>query len=107
MSLPRFYPIFDSADWVSRALAVGVRMIQLRMKDASDEALRAEIARAREALGNVQTLALTATAALVAGMVALTVFAGPMMRYADATARQLVDPEPYIGAVLRDQEGVK
>ena len=52
-------------------------------------------------------LALTATAALVAGMVALTVFAGPMMRYADATARQLVDPEPYIGAVLRDQEGVK
>lgn len=53
------------------------------------------------------TLALTATAALVAGMVALTVFAGPMMRYADATARQLVDPEPYIGAVLRDQEGVK
>lgn len=52
-------------------------------------------------------LALTATAALVAGMVALTVFAGPMMRFADATARQLVDPEPYIGAVLRDQEGVK
>lgn len=48
MSLPRFYPIFDSADWVSRALAVGVRMIQLRMKDASDEALRAEIARARD-----------------------------------------------------------
>ena len=52
-------------------------------------------------------LALTATTALVAGIVALTVFAGPMMRYADATARQLVDPEPYIGAVLRDQEGVK
>ena len=48
MSLPRFYPIFDSADWVSRAVAVGVRMIQLRMKDASDEALRAEIARARD-----------------------------------------------------------
>ena len=48
MSLPRFYPIFDSADWVSRALAVGVRMIQLRMKDASDEALRDEIARARD-----------------------------------------------------------
>ena len=48
MSLPRFYPIFDSADRVSRALAVGVRMIQLRMKDASDEALRAEIARARD-----------------------------------------------------------
>ena len=52
-------------------------------------------------------LALTATAALVAGMVALTVFAGPVMRYAEATARQLIDPAPYVQAVLQDQEGVK
>ncbi|MDO5369065.1 thiamine phosphate synthase [Paracoccus sp. (in: a-proteobacteria)] len=45
--LPRFYPIFDSADWVARALAVGTRMVQLRVKDAPEDALRTEIAAAR------------------------------------------------------------
>lgn len=53
------------------------------------------------------TLALTATGTLIASMVALTIFAGPMMQYADATARQLIDPAPYIEAVLERQEGVK
>ena len=48
MALPRFYPIFESADWVARALPLGVRMVQLRIKDAPDPALRAEIARARD-----------------------------------------------------------
>lgn len=33
MTLPRFYPIFDSADWLARALPLGVRMVQLRVKD--------------------------------------------------------------------------
>lgn len=46
--LPRFYPIFDSADWVARALDAGARMIQLRIKDATDATLRHEIARARD-----------------------------------------------------------
>ncbi|HMM09351.1 MAG TPA: thiamine phosphate synthase [Paracoccus solventivorans] len=48
MTLPRFYPIFESAGWVERALAVGVRMVQLRIKDRPAPALRAEIARARD-----------------------------------------------------------
>lgn len=48
MKLPRFYPIFDSADWVARALPLGMRMVQLRMKDRPEEALRAEIVRARD-----------------------------------------------------------
>lgn len=56
--LPRFYPVFDSADWIDRAFKVGVRMVQLRIKDAPDAALRAEIARARD-------LARTAGAILV------------------------------------------
>ena len=58
MTLPRFYPVFDSADWVARALSVGVRLVQLRIKDSHDDALRAEIARARD-------LARAAGAALV------------------------------------------
>ena len=59
------------------------------------------------ALGVAAALALTATGGLVAGMVALAVLGGPMMRYADATARQLIDPAPYVEAVLVGQEGVK
>ena len=33
MTLDRFYPIVDSADWVRRLVGVGARLIQLRMKD--------------------------------------------------------------------------
>ena len=48
MSLPRFYPIFDSAGWIARALPLGVRLVQLRIKDRPEDALRAEIALARD-----------------------------------------------------------
>lgn len=42
----RFYPIFDSADWIARALPLGVRFVQLRVKDRPEAETRAEIARA-------------------------------------------------------------
>ncbi|SCY15036.1 thiamine phosphate synthase [Paracoccus tibetensis] len=45
MSLPRFYPIFDSADWLERALPLGVKLVQLRLKDRAEAELRAEIRR--------------------------------------------------------------
>lgn len=48
MRLDRFYPIFDRAAWLARALPLGVRLAQLRVKDAPDAALRGEIARARD-----------------------------------------------------------
>ena len=35
MSLPRVYPIVDSADWVQRLAPLGVRLVQLRIKDAA------------------------------------------------------------------------
>ena len=43
MSLPRVYPIVDSAAWIRRLLPAGVRLMQLRIKDRPSEALRAEI----------------------------------------------------------------
>lgn len=43
MTLPRFYPVFDSADWVVRAVPLGVRLVQLRIKERQDDDLRAEI----------------------------------------------------------------
>ncbi|WP_114967282.1 thiamine phosphate synthase [Alkalilacustris brevis] len=43
MNLPRFYPIFDSVDWLPRALPLGVKFVQLRIKDRAEDALRQEI----------------------------------------------------------------
>jgi thiamine-phosphate pyrophosphorylase len=48
VKLPRVYPIVDSAGWVRRLLPVGVRLVQLRVKDRSREDLRREIREAKE-----------------------------------------------------------
>ncbi|WP_206950919.1 thiamine phosphate synthase [Trinickia acidisoli] len=40
------YPVVPSAQWVERVLALGVATVQLRVKDATPEQLRDEIARA-------------------------------------------------------------
>ena len=47
MKLPRVYPIVDSADWLRRLLPLGVRLVQLRMKDRPVEALRQQIRESR------------------------------------------------------------
>lgn len=48
MKLPRFYPIFDNADWLRRALPLGVRLVQIRIKDQPAEKLLGELALCRE-----------------------------------------------------------
>ncbi|MEM9708555.1 MAG: thiamine phosphate synthase [Pseudomonadota bacterium] len=48
MTLDRFYPIFDSAAWIRRGLSCGVKLVQLRIKDASPETIRAEIEASRD-----------------------------------------------------------
>ncbi|MBA48622.1 MAG: monovalent cation/H+ antiporter subunit D [Paracoccus sp. (in: a-proteobacteria)] len=52
-------------------------------------------------------LSFTATGALLAGMVVLTVFAGPLTDYLQRTADQLTNPTLYYESVLRQQEGAK
>lgn len=47
MTLPRFYPIFDGADWLERMLPLGVKLVQIRLKDRPEAELRAEITRAQ------------------------------------------------------------
>jgi multicomponent K+:H+ antiporter subunit D len=54
-----------------------------------------------------QGLALACVTLLLAGLVALTVWAGPAMLLAEATAAQLHDPSAYLAAVLGEQEGTK
>ena len=47
MSLARVYPIVDSAAWIDRLAPLGVRLVQLRVKERSHEEVRAEVRRAR------------------------------------------------------------
>ena len=47
MTLPRFYPIFDNADWIARMLPLGVKLVQLRVKDRPEPETRSEIRRAQ------------------------------------------------------------
>ncbi|HEV2505782.1 MAG TPA: thiamine phosphate synthase [Mesorhizobium sp.] len=47
MKLDPFYLIVDSAAWIERLVPLGVKLVQLRVKDTPDEALRVEIRVAR------------------------------------------------------------
>lgn len=47
MRLDPFYPIVPSADWLDRLLPLGVKLVQLRVKDRPEAEVRAEVARAR------------------------------------------------------------
>jgi thiamine-phosphate pyrophosphorylase len=44
-TLPRVYPIVDSAAWVERLLPAGVKLLQLRIKERPFEEIRQEIRR--------------------------------------------------------------
>jgi thiamine-phosphate pyrophosphorylase len=47
MALPRIYPIVESAAWVQRLVPLGVRLVQLRVKDRPPEEVRAQIREAK------------------------------------------------------------
>lgn len=47
MSLDPFYLIVDSAGWIERLVPLGIRLVQLRIKDRPDAELRDEIRRAQ------------------------------------------------------------
>lgn len=47
IKLDPFYPIVDSADWIERLVPLGIKLIQLRMKDVREDVLRQQIQRAK------------------------------------------------------------
>ncbi len=47
MTLDRFYPVFDSADWIVRLVPLGIKLVQLRIKDAPVDVMRNHIRRAK------------------------------------------------------------
>jgi thiamine-phosphate pyrophosphorylase len=48
LTLDPFYPILPDTDWLARLLPLGIRLVQLRIKNAPPEKVRAEIGRAIE-----------------------------------------------------------
>ena len=52
MKLDPFYLIVDGAEWIARLVPLGVKLVQLRIKDRPETELRAEIRRAVEVPGN-------------------------------------------------------
>jgi thiamine-phosphate pyrophosphorylase len=51
MSLHPFYPIFDDVSWLRRTLPLGVKLVQLRIKDQPLETVRAQLIEARDLCG--------------------------------------------------------
>jgi len=47
MTFDRFYPIFDSADWIERLVPLGIKLVQLRIKDVPPNVVNAHIQRAK------------------------------------------------------------
>lgn len=47
MSLARVYPIVDRSAWIARLAPLGVRLVQLRIKDLPEERVRQEVRAAR------------------------------------------------------------
>ncbi|MEM8650301.1 MAG: thiamine phosphate synthase [Pseudomonadota bacterium] len=48
VTLDRFYPIFDSASWFERLVPLGIKLVQLRVKDCSEAETRSEIRQAKQ-----------------------------------------------------------
>ena len=48
MTLDPFYPIVEDADWCARLVPLGIKLIQLRVKERSESETRDEIVRARD-----------------------------------------------------------
>ncbi|MGB5864941.1 MAG: thiamine phosphate synthase [Sulfitobacter sp.] len=48
MTLPRFYPIFDDVAWLRRMLPLGAKLVQLRIKNQPQDALRAQLTEGRD-----------------------------------------------------------
>ncbi|MDX8492852.1 thiamine phosphate synthase [Mesorhizobium sp. VK22B] len=47
MKIDPFYLIVDSAAWIERLVPLGVRLVQLRVKDMNEDGLRVEIRKAK------------------------------------------------------------
>ena len=55
MNLDKFYPIFETSDWLERLLPIGIKLVQLRIKDKSRREVQSEIKKAKLLCYNFNT----------------------------------------------------
>ena len=55
MNLDKFYPIFETSDWLERLLPIGIKLVQLRIKDKSKREVQNEIKKAKLLCYNFNT----------------------------------------------------
>ncbi|WP_370228488.1 thiamine phosphate synthase [Cognatishimia sp.] len=48
MTLPSFYPIFDNVAWIERLVPLGIKLVQLRIKDQPEAVIRDQILKAKD-----------------------------------------------------------
>lgn len=48
MTLPRFYPVFDDIRWLERMVPLGVKLVQLRIKDTPMADVKAQLQAGKE-----------------------------------------------------------
>jgi len=48
MTLDRFYPIFENSTWLRRMLPLGVKLVQLRIKNVSEAEAMQEVTAAQD-----------------------------------------------------------
>lgn len=48
MNLPRFYPVFDDVRWLERMVPLGVKLVQLRIKDTPRDEIKAQLQAGRD-----------------------------------------------------------
>ena len=91
----------DLADvWVIWAMILATSLVAIVGLSQAGSVVFWKTDREAEAEGPTPALPLVACFSLLGGVVALAVFAGPVMRYIEATAAQLHAPAAYIAAVL-------
>jgi len=52
MKLDPFYPVVDSSEWIERLVPLGVKLVQLRMKDVGSDEVRRQIRAAKSVCEN-------------------------------------------------------
>lgn len=55
MILDKFYPIFDKTEWLEKLLPVGIKLVQLRIKDQSIKETQNEIKKAKSLCSEFNT----------------------------------------------------
>ena len=56
MTLDRFYPIFDNSSWLERLLPLGIKLVQLRVKDLPIDIVKEQLTHSKAICDSYNTM---------------------------------------------------